>query len=165
LTSILARRFKVEGLSSSKLKFLCAAEEADEMTYKSNLVLAAVLALTSLTAGEATAASVTGEQLLYLCTSNMGGRGNPLTAAECMGFVVGVADTFDCVDATQLFNRNNSAKVSQPRLVVHVVEYLTKYPAAQKREAFEVVGLALAPHFPCQPTAVIKGIDAPQADN
>lgn len=134
------------------------------MAFRSHHVLAAALALTSLSSGEAMAASITGEQLLYLCTSNMGGRGNPLASAECMGFVVGVADTFDCVDATQLFNRDNSAKVAQPQLVAYVVEYLTRYPAAQKREAFEVVGLALASYFPCQPTAVIKGIEAQQAN-
>ena len=134
------------------------------MNFRPHHVLAASLVLTSLPVGEAAAATVTGEQLLYLCTSNMGGRGNPLASAECMGFVVGVADTFDCVDATQLFNRDNSAKVSQPLLVSHVVEYLTKYPDAQKRKAFEVVGLALASYFPCQPTAVIRGVEERHAD-
>jgi hypothetical protein len=141
-----------------------AAEEADQMTYKTNRFLAAALILATLTVGEATAASVTGEQLLHLCTSNMHGKGNPLASAECMGFVVGVADTFDCVDATQLFNRDNSAKVSQPRLVAHVVEYLIRYPEAKEREAFEVIGLALAAHFPCQPTAMIRGIDGSQSN-
>jgi hypothetical protein len=134
------------------------------MARKPHHLLAAVLALTTISTGEATAASVTGEQLLYLCTSNMGGKGNPLTASQCMGFIVGVADTFDCIDASQLFNRANSAKVSQPRLVDHVVKYLIKHPSAQKREAFEVIGLALAAHFPCQPTAMIRGIETPQAN-
>ncbi len=134
------------------------------MTYKTHRLLATALVFATLSTGEATAASVTGEQLLYLCTSNMGGKGNPLTAAECMGFIVGVTDTFDCIDASQLFNRANSAKVSQPRLVEHVVKYLTKHPTAQKREAFEVIGLALAAHFPCQPTAVIRGINGLQAN-
>lgn len=130
------------------------------MTYKPYHLLAAVFALTSLSAGDAQAASVTGQQLLALCTANMGGNGNALEAAECMGFIVGVADTFDCIDATQLFNRTNSAKISQPELVQHVVNYIERHPASQGREAFSVVGLALAAHFPCQPTALIKGIEA-----
>lgn len=124
-----------------------------------HLLLAAVLTFTGLSAGEAGAASVTGQQLLGLCTANMGGNGNALEAAECMGFIVGVADTFDCIDATQLFNRANSAKVTQPQLVSYVVNYLEKHPGAKQREAFSVIGLALAAHFPCQPTAVIRGIE------
>ena len=134
------------------------------MACKPHHFLAAVLAFSSLSTGEAWAASVTGEQLLYLCTANMGGKGNALLSAECMGYIVGVADTFDCIDATQLFNRTNSEKVSQPKLVEHVVIYLQKHPAARKREAFEVVGLALTKHFPCQPTAKIRGIDTTQTD-
>ena len=94
----------------------------------------------------------------------MGGNGNALEAAECMGFIVGVADTFDCLDATQLFNRANSAKTSQPELVQHVVNYIENHPATQGREAFSVIGLVLAAHFPCQPTAVIRGIDGSQAN-
>lgn len=128
------------------------------MTYKPNHLLAAALAITSLSVGEAAAASVTGEQLLHLCTASMGGKGSALLAAECMGYIVGVADTFDCIDATQSFNNNNSAKVSQPKLVQHVVVYLEKHPAAKERNAFEVVGLALTKHFPCKPTATIRGI-------
>lgn len=114
-------------------------------------IFAAVLAVTmSLHAGDAMAASVKAQQLLSLCTANMGGKGNPLEAAECMGFIVGVADTFDCIDASLLFNRSNSAKVSQPQLVSYVVGYLENHPAAKDFEAFAVVGLALAPYFPCQ---------------
>lgn len=134
------------------------------MNYKPHHLLAAVFAFTSLYAGEASAASVTGQQLLSLCTANMGGNGNALEAAECMGFIVGVADTFDCLDATQLFNRTNSAKMSQPQLVHHVVQYIENHPAAQGREAFSVIGLALAAYFPCQPTAVIRGIDGSRAN-
>lgn len=130
------------------------------MTNKPYHLLAVVFALTSLSAGDARAASVTGQQLLSLCTANMGGNGNALEAAECMGFIVGIADTFDCIDATQLFNRTNSAKISQPELVQHVVNYIERHPASQGREAFSVVGLALAAHFPCQPTALIRGIEA-----
>lgn len=130
------------------------------MTRMSNHLLFAVLAMTGLSAGEAAAASVTGQQLLSLCTANMGGHGNALEAAECMGFIVGVADTFDCIDETLLFNRGNSARISQPQLVQHVVNYIEKYPSSKQREAFSVIGLALAAHFPCQPTAAIPGIEA-----
>lgn len=134
------------------------------MTYKPHHLLTAVLVLSTLSSGGAKAANVTGQQLLSLCTANMGGNGNALEAAECMGFIVGVADTFDCIDATLLFNRANSAKISQPQLVQHVVNYIENHPTAKGREAFSVVGLALAAHFPCQPTAMIRGIEAPHAN-
>ena len=120
------------------------------MSHKQKQILAAMLALLCISSGEATAASVKAQQLLSLCTANMGGNGNELEAAECLGFIVGVADTFDCIDATPLFNRANSDKVSQPQLVSYVVGYIANHPAMQDTEAFTAVGLALAPYFPCR---------------
>ena len=131
------------------------------MAHRQRKILATVLAVMCLSTGQAAAASVTAQQLMSLCTANMGGNGNELEAAECLGFIVGVADTFDCIDATQLFNRTNSGKVSQPQLVSYVVGYIQGNPASKKAEAFAVVGLALAPYFPCQAKAMIP---LPQPD-
>ena len=131
------------------------------MAHRQKQHLAAVLVLMCLSTGQATAASVKAEQLMSLCTANMGGNGNELEAAECLGFIVGVADTFDCIDATQLFNRTNSDKVSQPQLVSYVVGYIANHPTAKDAEAFAVVGLALAPYFPCQSESKIP---VPQPD-
>lgn len=129
------------------------------MYRRAKILFAALVTFAIFPTGNVSAASLTGQQLLSLCTANMHGKGNVFKAAACMGFVIGVSDTFDCTDAPKSFNHDNSAAISQPRLVAYVVEYLKKYPAAQKREAHTVVGLALASHFPCQPTARIRGIE------
>lgn len=123
------------------------------MSRRANLLFAAFTALAMLPAGTVSAAQVTGQQLLSLCTANMGGQGNPLEAAECMGFIVGVADTFDCVESNHGFTWNSSANVGQPRLVYLVVEWLHKHPDAVAYEGHRVVGAALQDAFPCNKIA------------
>lgn len=126
------------------------------MTFKPNYFLAAVLALTSLSAGNSTAATVSGQQLLSLCTANMQGKGNPLEAAECLGYIIGVSDTFDCSNADQLFNRQNSADVSQMRLAALVISYLENNPAAKTEDAHRAVFTALAAYYPCQAQSTMR---------
>lgn len=113
-----------------------------------NKLLSGVLAL-GLMAGQAGATQVSGQQLLALCTANMHGKGNPLEAAECMGFVVGVADTFDCDEDHHGLRWNNRAPVSQPGIVKLVVDYIQAHPTALDSGAHVVVGKALSEAFPC----------------
>lgn len=98
----------------------------------------------------ASAGQVSGQQLLSMCTANLNGKGNALEAAECMGFIVGVADTFDCVEKNHGFTWNSTAAASQPQLVQVVVAWLNKHPAALNYEAHRVVGAALQKSFPCK---------------
>lgn len=123
------------------------------MAHRACLVSAAVAALAILPVNIASASQVTGQQLWSLCTANMGGKGNPLEAAECMGFVVGVADTFNCTQNDHGFTWNSDASYSQPQLVVLVVDWLNRHPAARDYEAHRVVGAALQEAFPCDKTA------------
>lgn len=98
----------------------------------------------------ASASTMTGQQLFSLCTANMNGKGNPLEAAECMGFVIGVSDTFDCVEKDHGFTWDSTVEVSQPRLVATVVDWLQRHPAALEYEGHRVVGAALQSAFPCK---------------
>lgn len=123
---------------------------ANEMA-RTYIVLSAALALATLIpAGNARANQVTGQQLWSLCTANLWGKGNPLEAAECMGYIVGVADTFNCTQSDHGFNWNSSAEYTQPQLVALVVHWLDQHPAALSYEAHRVVGAALQDAFPCK---------------
>ncbi len=114
---------------------------------------AAVLALSTGTTAMAADTHITGQQLLSLCTANMGGAGNPLEAAECLGFVVGVANTFDCTEDNHGYRWDSSVDVSQPRLAGITINYLQDHPTARAEEAHRVIGAALQEAFPCKPKA------------
>lgn len=118
-------------------------------------LIAAVLATTLLScaATAAGAEHLTGQQLLALCTANMGGNGNPMEAAECLGYVVGVADTFDCEEAAHGFHWNVKAEASQPQLAVTVISYLQSQPAALSVPAHINVAQALSQAYPCPKSA------------
>ena len=112
-------------------------------------LLTAVLALALLAPAPALAANVSGQQLLALCTANMGGTGNELEAAECLGFVVGVADTFDCEEAEHGLRWNSSVNISQPKIVQIVVQHIEQHPTDLISGGHYVVAHALAEAFPC----------------
>ena len=120
------------------------------MSYKVNGFLAVMFAVAMLPSGEATASSMTGAQLSALCKANMGGSGNALEAAECLGFIVGVSDTFDCLEKNHGFAWNSNAEFNQPQLVGVVLTWLDEHPSAHSYEAHRVVGAALAHAFPCK---------------
>jgi len=120
-------------------------------------LLAAVLAATSLSIAPVAAADVSGQQLLALCTANMGGTGNALEAAECMGYVVGVADTFDCVEAEHGLRWNSSASPSQPELVRLVVDYISSHPTELTSVGHMSVARALSDAMPCPSNAGAEG--------
>ena len=114
-------------------------------------LFAAVLSLSAASAAMASDARMTGQQLLSLCTANMGGRGNPMEAAECLGFVVGVADTFDCTEDNHGYRWNSSADVSQPQLANLTVHYIESHPTTLSGEAHKAIGAALQQAYPCKP--------------
>lgn len=119
------------------------------MSCKMRYLAAIVLAMSVPAAGSAAAGGLSGQQLLSLCTANMDGQGNPMAAAKCMGFVVGVADTFDCVEDVHGFKWNSMAAVSQPQLVRLVVRRIQSNPAALAEEGHMAVAKALSEQFPC----------------
>ncbi len=113
-------------------------------------VSSAVLALLLLPFAPAEAGYVTGSELSGLCRANIGGHGHVVEAAECMGYIVGVADTFDCVEQLHGFNWNSTQHVSQPQLVTTVLRWLDDHPRSLPYEADGLVGAALAEAYPCR---------------
>ena len=112
--------------------------------------LAAATALAAAAPPAALATSVNGQQLFSLCTANMWGKGHPLEAAECMGFVVGVSDTFNCVQSDHGFTWDSTSDASEPKRVAVVVQWLQNHPEALQFEGHRVVGAALQEAFPCK---------------
>lgn len=90
------------------------------------------------------------EQLYRLCTQNMGSGGNRLEAGECVGYIVGIADSFDCNEASHGHRWNSDgAHDSQMTLVATVIQYLDEHPLAMAQDAHRVVSTALENAFPC----------------
>lgn len=116
---------------------------------KTYAVTSVLIVMAFLQSIEVKASSMTGRQLFSLCTANMSGKGNPMEAAECLGFVVGVSDTFNCTQSDHGFTWDSSRDVSQPTLVATVVKWLQAHPAALDYEGHRVVGAALQAAYPC----------------
>lgn len=114
------------------------------------LVLA-VLAVSGAHSATASSHFMQGAQLYNLCTSNMSGKGNPLEAGECLGYIVGVSDTYDCVESNHGLHWDpKKAAGSQMKLVTAVLQWLDGNPAEKSQEAHRVVAAALQQSFPCK---------------
>lgn len=110
-----------------------------------------VLAAAMLVAAPAKAGYLTGAELTSLCRANVGGHGHVVEAAECLGYIVGVADTFDCVEPLHGFHWDSKRNISQPQLVSTVVNWIEAHPSAEAYESDGLVGAALAEAYPCTP--------------
>lgn len=120
------------------------------MIHPTHRLSAALLALGLIMPGQADAAAQTGAQLYALCTANLNGNGNSMLAAECLGYIMGVADTFDCVEKNHGYTWNPDAKVSQPELVTVVLQWMDKHKDAAGQEGHKVIGAALQDRYPCK---------------
>lgn len=114
------------------------------------LHIASLLALTLIAPASAEAGYLTGGELAKLCRSNMGGHGHVLEAAECLGYIVGVADTFDCVEELHGFHWNRDAQASQVQLVSAVLRWLDAHPSSLAYDSAGLVSAALAEAYPCK---------------
>lgn len=111
--------------------------------------LAMLFASAMLASSPASAGFVSGSQLVDICKADQQGAGNPLMAAECLGFVIGVADTFDCVEKLHGFTWDSKADASQTQLVKTVVTWLDGHPNVLAYEADGLVAAALSEAYPC----------------
>jgi len=95
------------------------------------------------------ATMITGGRLLDLAIAyeNALGRDpsgdNQVRGSAYMGYVNGVADSFD----GKLFCIPNGEKASA--LYNSTIDYLEKNPSLQKKDGSEIVILALRKHYPC----------------
>lgn len=120
---------------------------------RSTIIALAVSGSTVFGADLATATSqgMAGRQLYSLCSSNVAGKGDPIEAGECLGYIVGISDTFDCVESNHGFHWNvPAAGGSQMKLVTAVMQWLDANPSAMDEQAHRAVGAALQHAFPCK---------------
>lgn len=111
------------------------------------LTFCAVLAL--LPVRSATAGFLSGSDLLDSCVPKRADPVYRLKVAECRGYVVGVADTFDCSNQVLGFNWKSDTQASQRDLVDVVVRWLNSHPQNLSYEADGLVAAALSEKFPC----------------
>lgn len=101
-------------------------------------------------AGDAAASHLHGEELYRMCTHQSAKTLDPMASGQCLGFIVGVADSFDCGEALHGFRWDGAqAQLSQHQLVNLVLQWIDKHRAARREEASRVIGAALSSAFPC----------------
>lgn len=113
-------------------------------------VLAAVLAAALLSPTGATAGFVSGGDLLASCKPQPVDPVFRLKVAECRGYVVAIADSFDCGQDARGFTWNSSTRATQPEVVDAVVAWLAKHPHQLGYQANGLVAAALAESYPCR---------------
>lgn len=119
------------------------------MSNRMPMLFAAFIALAAFPLAQAEAGFVSGKDLHEICEADQKGSGDPLRSAECLGFIMGVADTFDCTETLHGFNWDSSKQVDQHRLVKVVDTWLDKHQHRLAYEADGLVAAALAESFPC----------------
>ena len=101
-------------------------------------------------AGSAHAGFVSGMDLLQSCVPARADPVYRLKVAECRGYVLGVADTFDCTNGLMGFNwQSNNMRANQRELVDLVIGWLRNHPDTLHYEADGLVAAALSEKFPC----------------
>ena len=114
------------------------------------LVLAAVIMLAASLTREAQAGFVSGWDLLEICKANPNDPSWRIKAAQCSGYVIGVADTFDCKNALHGFHWDSTTTTSQQILVKKVITWLNDHPQTLNHEADGLIAAALGESFPCR---------------
>ena len=115
----------------------------------SYILLAAIMVVGVCLAPSAEAGFVSGADLLGICSPAKVDPVYRLKVAECRGYVIGVADTFDCSNPATEFTWNSETSVTQEGLVVAVVKWLRKNPQNLRYQANNLVAAALSTEFPC----------------
>lgn len=100
-------------------------------------------------AGIATAGFVTGADLRASCRPQKIDPVYRLKVAECRGYVIGVADSFDCDRPGIRPAWNSRATPSQEDLVNTVLAWLDAHPDKLGYQADGLVAAALSETFPC----------------
>jgi len=97
----------------------------------------------------AVAGFVSGSELRDSCRPQKIDPVYRLKVAECRGYVLGIADSFDCERQTRLPAWNSRSTVSQEDLVNTVLTWLDGHPESLGYQADGLVATALSKAFPC----------------
>jgi len=120
------------------------------MFFLKRQVLAAVLALAVFSPTGATAGYVSGWDLLELCKASPASPVYRLQVSQCIGYVVGVSDTFDCASKLHGFNWSSTAPATQSDLVRVTVTWLNSHPSLLGHKSDGLVAAALSEAYPCR---------------
>lgn len=133
------------------------------MLARMHLARAALVSLCLMFAGAAHAGFVSGADLLDACSPPRADPVYRLKVAECRGYVLGVADTFDCDNNVLGFTWNSSTRIGQREVVDVVVGWLSKHPDKMSYQASGLVAAALSESFSCKDitASISKADDAP----
>ena len=113
-------------------------------------ILLAVCAVASMNpVVEARSGYLSGSDLLESCKPRVIDAVYRLKVAECRGYVVGVADTFDCTRSVVGGRWNSRVVVSQEELVNIVIRWLNAHPRQLHYQADGLIAAALSEAFPC----------------
>lgn len=112
-------------------------------------LLAALSVIAACSVPPAEAGFVSGADLLDICSPSRIDPVYRLKVAQCRGYVIGVADTFDCVNPTIGYTWNSETETSQEALVGVVVKWLQDNPGNLRYQANGLVAAALSTEFPC----------------
>lgn len=118
------------------------------MSAVKHLVIAAVFAL-QLQLVPAQAGIMSGEDLIGICEPAKVDPVYRLKLAECAGYIVGVADTFDCTNKTLGFTWDSTKYNNQRKLISGVLEWLHLHPNVLHYQASGLVASALSGKYPC----------------
>ncbi|MFO1130849.1 MAG: Rap1a/Tai family immunity protein [Hyphomicrobiales bacterium] len=99
--------------------------------------------------GSAAAGFVSGTELRDSCRPQKIDPVYRLKVAECRGYVLGIADSFDCARPLRQPAWNSQSAASQEELVNTVLVWLDSHPQSLTFQADGLVAAALAEGFPC----------------
>ena len=112
-------------------------------------LLAACVAASVSPVTSARAGYMSGFDLLESCKPKVTNAVYRLKVAECRGYVIGVADTFDCSKDVLGYKWNSRISLSQEELVNAVIRWLNAHPRQLHHQAGGLIAAALAQSFPC----------------
>lgn len=115
----------------------------------SAVAFAAVVSLQSVATAEAGVMS--GHDLIGICEPAREDPVYRLKLSECTGYIIGVADTFDCTNKTLGFNWDSTKYDNQRKLVGSVLDWLHMHPNVLHYQASGLVASALSGNYPCPP--------------
>ena len=113
-----------------------------------HLAVATVIAC-PLLVGPVNAGIISGEDLLGICEPAKADPVYRLKLSECTGYIVGVADTFDCKNKTLGFTWDSSKYNNQQKLVAGVRAWMHLHPNVLNYQASGLVASALSGSYPC----------------
>lgn len=119
------------------------------MIVRTKLLVSAIALMGMLPSGASIAGSVSGMDLIGMCNPAGIDPVYRLKVSQCRGYVVGVADTFDCQNPTRGFDWDSTTNTSQSDLVDFVIKWIGNHPQWMSHQANGLVAAALSEAFPC----------------